>query len=832
MAIKCPKCQTDNPDTIKFCGECGTQLLPTEEVSAPTKTLETAKEELTTGSTFAGRYQIIEELGKGGMGKVYKAHDTEIKEKVALKLLKPEIAADKKTIERFQNELKFARKISHRNVCRMYDLNKEEGSYYITMEYVPGEDLKSSIRRMGPLSAGKTISIAKQVCEGLEEAHRLDVVHRDLKPQNIMIDKDGNVRIMDFGIARSLKAKGITGAGVMIGTPEYMSPEQVEAKDIDQRSDIYSLGIILYEMVTGKVPFEGDTPFTIGMKHKSEIPRDPKELNAHLPEDLSRLILKCMEKSKENRYQSAGEVRSELIRIENEIPTKERVAPKRKLKTEKIGGVTWKKPIVYGAVAVILILLIMGGISLFTGRKKAIDSIAVLPFAYAGENPDMDYLSDGITETIINNLSQLPSLKKVIARSSILRYKGKELDPQAVGKQLGVDTVLISKMSHRGDDLSISVELVNTIDSSRIWGNQYKRKISEIFDVQDEISNAITDNLRLSLTGEELERITKRYTESSEAYQLYLKGRYFCNRRTEEYLKKAIDYFSQAIDKDPDYALAYVGLAESYSALPDYSSLPPNELYPKSTEAVLKALEIDSTLAEAHTQLAIIKMEYNWDWEVAGQEFRRALELNPGYANGHFLYAYYLMYKGRSDEAIKEIKRASELDPLNLLIKTSVGRIFYYNRQHDQAIEALHKSLEMDPNFVNTHYCLGLTYMQKSRYEEALAEFQKEKNISKGVNPLVEPSIGVTYALMGEKGKARQVLDDLLERSREMYVTPYGLALVYFSLEERDEGFKWLDKALEVRDRWLCFLNVDPLFDSVRSDPKFTTLLKNIGLEE
>jgi serine/threonine protein kinase/lipoprotein NlpI len=831
MAIKCPKCHSDNPDTKRFCGECGTQLLPTEEVSAPTETLEAAKEELTTGSTFAGRYQIIEELGKGGMGKVYKVHDTEIKEKVALKLLKPEIAADKKTIERFQNELKFARKISHRNVCRMYDLNKEEGSYYITMEYVPGEDLKSSIRRMGPLSAGKTISIAKQVCEGLAEAHGLGVVHRDLKPQNIMIDKDGNVRIMDFGIARSITGKGITGAGVMIGTPEYMSPEQVEAKDIDQRSDIYSLGVILYEMVTGRVPFEGDTPFTIGMKHKGETPRDPKELNAHIPDDLSGVILRCLEKDKEQRYQSAGEVRSELTRIENEIPTTQRVTTKRKITTERIGEKKWKMPAVYAAIAVILILLIVGGISLFTGRKKAIDSIAVLPFAYTGEDPDMEYLSDGITETIINNLSQLPSLKKVIARSSIFRYKGKELDPQAIGKELGVDTVLISKMSHRGDDLSISVELVNTIDSSRMWGNQYKRKISEIFDVQDEISNAITDNLRLSLTGEELERITKRFTEDSDAYQLYLKGRYFCNRRTEEYLKKAIEYFSQAIDKDPGYALAYAGLAESYAALPDYSSLPPSETYPKATEAVLKALEIDSTLAEAHTMLAIIKLEYNWDWEGAGQEFRRALEFNPGYATGHFLYAFYLMYKARFDEAIKEIKRASELDPLNILIKTCVGTIFYCSRQYDQAMEALQRSLEMDPNFVNTHYNLGLIHLQKSRYEEALAEFQKEKSISKSGKPLLEPSIGVAYALMGEKGKARQVLDDLLERSRKMYVTPYGLALVYFSLEEREEGFKWLDKAIEVRDRWLCFLKVDPLFDSVRSDPRFTTLLKKIGLE-
>ena len=337
MVIKCPKCNTDNPDTQKFCGECATPLPSSEDIKVSiTKTLETPKEELTSGSTFAGRYQIIEELGRGGMGRVYKATDTKIKEKVALKLIKPEIASDKNTIERFSNELKFARKIRHKNICQMFDLGEEQGAHYITMEYVSGQDLKGLIRQSGQLAIGTTISIAKQVCEGLAEAHRLGVVHRDLKPSNIMIDKEGSARIMDFGIARSLKAKGITGTDVMIGTPKYMSPEQVEGKEADQRSDIYSLGIILYEMVTGRVPFEGDTPFTIGVKHKSEIPKDPKELNVQIPDNLSHLILKCMEKEKDNRYQSAGEARSELENIEKGIPTPVSISPKKESKAAKI----------------------------------------------------------------------------------------------------------------------------------------------------------------------------------------------------------------------------------------------------------------------------------------------------------------------------------------------------------------------------------------------------------------------------------------------------------------------------------------------------------------
>ena len=329
--MKCPKCHSDNPDTLKFCGECGTQITPIEEAQPlVTKTIETPRAELTTGSTFAGRYQIIEELGKGGMGKVYKAVDTRINEKIALKLIKAEISSDNKTLERFGNELKLARKIVHKNVGRMYDINEEEGTHYITMEYVSGQDLKGLIRQSGQLAIGTTISVAKQICEGLAEAHKVGVVHRDLKPNNIMIDREGEVRIMDFGIARSLKEKSITGAGVMIGTPEYMSPEQVEGKEVDQRSDIYSLGIILYEMVTGRVPFEGETPFTIGMKHKGETPKNPKVLNAQIPEDLSNMIMRCLEKDKEQRYQSSGEVQEELGDIERGIPITEKDIPKKK----------------------------------------------------------------------------------------------------------------------------------------------------------------------------------------------------------------------------------------------------------------------------------------------------------------------------------------------------------------------------------------------------------------------------------------------------------------------------------------------------------------------
>jgi len=834
MGIKCTKCGAENPETATFCSDCGTQLHSSEKAEF-TETLEKPREELTTGVTFAKRYQIIEELGKGGMGRVYKAVDTKIKEKVALKLIKPEIASDKKTLERFGNELRIARKIVHKNVGRMYDINEHQGTHYISMEYVSGQDLKDFIRQSGRMGVGTAILIIKQVCEGLSEAHKLGVVHRDLKPGNIMIDREGKVRIMDFGIARSLKEKGLTDAGVMIGTPEYMSPEQVEGKEVDPRSDIYSLGIILYEMITGRVPFEGDTPFSIGIKHKSETPKDPRELNSQIPEDLSHIILKCLEKDKEKRYQSAQELHSELEKIEKGIPTSEKIIPKKKPLTSRELTVTFGMKKVLLPVLVVLLVITAGLIiwspwkkpeSVSSPSKKA--SIAVLPFVDMSVEKDQGYLCDGLADELINRLAKINGIR-VPARTSSFSFRGKEVDIQEIGTKLHVNTILEGSLQKANNQLRIRVRLINVSDSQPLWSEAYVRDEKDIFALQDEISLSIVNNLRISLLGEEKSELVKHYTENIEVYNLYLRGRYFWNKRTREDLEKAIQYFEKAVELDPGYAMAYVGLAETYSVLPWYSNLNPEACLQKANNAAQKALEIDNTLGEAHAALASVKLDY-LNLEEAEKSYKRALELNSGYATAHHWYGVYLMDLGRFEDAINEFKRALELDPLSLVINRNYGELLCYSRQYDKAIKQLKKTLEMDPNFSEIHIWLGVSYLKKSMYEEALEEFQKEIALKKDFNPQAVTYIGITYSLMDQIDRTQEICDDLLEKSKKEYIPQYFIALLYFTLGENDQGFEWLEKAHKKNDIRLKSLKADPLMDGFRSDPRYTALLEKIGL--
>jgi TolB-like protein/Tfp pilus assembly protein PilF/tRNA A-37 threonylcarbamoyl transferase component Bud32 len=828
--MKCSKCQFDNPPDSLYCSKCGTQIQRPEDVMPPTETLYTPLKGLTRGTTFSERYEVIEELGRGGMAKVYRVIDKKIEEEVALKLMNPEIAADEETVHRFRNELKFARKIAHRNVCRMYDLSEEKGNLYITMEYVRGENLKSLIKRIGQFTVGKAVSIGRQVCEGLAEAHGLGVMHRDLKPQNIMIDKDGNARIMDFGIARSLKAEGITDKGVIIGTPEYMSPEQVEGKDVDQRSDIYALGVILYEMVTGRVPFEGDTPLSVALKQKTDMPRDPRGLNAQVSLDLSRVILRCLEKDKNRRYENAEELLSELSRIEKGIPFTEKIFPERKLKTEKIKKILGRKAVLFGGAAVLLILIVFGGIFLFTGRQETINSIAVLPLKNLSGSPEQEYFADGMTEELISNLTQIGALERVISSTSVLKYKETRLSLPEIARELNVDAVVEGSVVTSGNRVRITAKLIEAKTDRTLWSKSYERGISDILTLQSELARAITKEIKVVVKPEEKALLASARQVNPEAYQLSLKGRFYWNKRTEEGLDKAKEFFEEATEKDPNYALAYAGLADTYNMLGSYHIKPSHEAFPKAKAAALKALEMDETLAEAYTSLAFVKYHYEWDWFGAEADFNWAIGLNPSYASAHSWYTAFLTSMGRFDEALTEIHRAQELDPLSLAIGTTIGASYYYAGQYDQTIEQCKKALEMDPNFPWAHTVLANAYVQKSLFEEAIAELQKAVSFSGGSFEYLA-TLAHAYAVSGERNKALKILNQLREQSKQKYVPSYEIALIYVGLGEEAKAFEFLEKAVQERSDSLRVIKVDPRLESLHNDPRFTALLKEMGLE-
>jgi serine/threonine protein kinase/Flp pilus assembly protein TadD len=732
LAIKCPKCHSENPETKQFCADCGTQLPPPQgHPPVVTETLQAPVRELTTGSTFAGRYQVIEELGHGGMGRVYKVFDTDIKEKIALKLLRPEIALDRETIERFSNELKLARKISHRNVCRMFDLGKADGTTFITMEYVHGEDLKRLIRKMGQLGAGRAVSIAKQVSEGLMEAHHLSIVHRDLKPQNIMVDEDGNARIMDFGIARSLHGKGITGAGVMIGTPEYMSPEQVEGKDVDQRSDIYSLGIILYEMLTGRVPFEGDTPFTIGVKHKSEIPRDPREINAQIPQDLGRAVLKCLEKDKAKRYQVAVDLHTDLEKIEQGLPTTERVVSKRRPFTSRQITVQFSlKKLLVPSMAVIVVLVGALAIWQIMGKRStppiAIGkpSLAVLYFKNNTGDEKLDLWRTGLSDSIITDLSQSRFINVLSSNEvlSIHRTLGL-LDAKAYAledlKRIGaggrIEHVLQGTLSRAGDlfriDYSLQeVEKGMTVGSGRVEG----KGEASIFAMVDELTTKIKSDLKLSagqIAGDIDKTLGQITTSSPEAYKLYVEGSGLYG--SGQY-RKAIEYYEKAVTVDPGFATAYRSMGMAYMVR-GYSV--------KYRESINKAFDLSDRVSDRERYR--IQAEFyglsDRTLDKSIDAFKQLIALYPNDRGGNNNLGTTYMRLEEWDQAIERFDYLVQNEAVDLA-HGLLAECYVAKGMFDEARKVLNRYLDNYPESGFVRSCSANEYLVRGHFDLALAE--------------------------------------------------------------------------------------------------------------
>ncbi len=743
-------------------------------------------------AALGGRYRIDRELGRGGMATVYLAEDLRHGRTVAIKVLRPDFTARGYEPERFLREIRISARLTHPQILPLFDSGESDGVLFYVMPYMSCDSLRKRLEQESRLPIEDALRITRAVASALDYAHRQNVLHRDIKPENILLH-EGEAVVADFGVARAISVAGHengTDPGLAIGTPAYMSPEQASAdRQLDGRSDLYSLACVLYEMLAGQPPFAGTSHRATMARHVIEPATPVRGLRPDAPVAVEAAIARALAKEPSDRFPTALEFAEAL-----EAPA---------------SGLLTVFPLTGGS----------------PGDARA---IAVLPFVNNSPDPDAEYFSDGMTDELIDALTKVEGLR-VASRTSVFAFKGQSLDVRTIGARLNVSAVLEGTVRQAGRRLRITAGLTSVADGRQLWSERYDRELEDVFAIQDEIARTIVTTLRATVLGDLGDPTPRRYTENLKAYNLYLKGRYCWSKRSTEDVAEAIRYFEAAIAEDAGYALAYTGLSDSYELHIDYRGTPVEESMQLAKAYARKAVELDDTLAEAHSSLAWVTFIYDWNWPEAGREFRRAIELNPRYPSAHQWYAWLLMAQGRAEEAVAEGRVAADLDPAAVSIRRSLGWLYYYARQPVPALEHMHRALTMNPTSEENHRIIGLVHLQDRRYLEAAAAF-REAIASSTESAYAQAALGRTLIQLGQRAEAKQLLAGLQARGRERYVSPIPFVVLHTALGENDQAFEWLEKAYQERRGWLAYLRVEPLLDELRGDPRFGKLLERMGL--
>jgi eukaryotic-like serine/threonine-protein kinase len=773
-----------------------------------------------------GRYHILEKVGAGGMGEVYRARDERLDRDVAIKALPPGSLQDESARKRFRQEALTLSKLNHPNIATIYDFDSQNGVDFLAMEFVDGDTLLKKTEA-GALPEKEVLRWGKQIAEALEEAHEHGVIHRDLKPGNIIITRKGLVKVLDFGLARLLYSAGddltMTDAQGIAGTLPYMAPEQLRGDSMDSRSDLFSLGAVLFEMSTGKRPFsESSAPRLIEAILHSDPPA-PRALNARISTELERIIQKSLEKDPDRRYHSAREMAVDLERLRSPATTGTAAGIREQSRPSGRAFVT----------AAVLALVVLAAIGISRWRRAfsapaaagEIKSIAVLPLANFSHDPDQDYFADGMTEALITDLSKIGALR-VTSRPTVMQYKAANKSLPQIASELHVDAILAGSVERAGEQVRISAQLVRAADDKNLWAENYDRPLQDVLSLQEQVAREIAAQIRVAVTPDERDRLSLQQRTNARAYELYAQGRYHWRKGGEAELKKSIDYYDRALKEDPNYALAYAGTADSYASLADFY-LPPREAMPKAKAAAAKALQIDDSLGAAHSVLCMVGSFYDWDWGAADRECRRALELNPSDADAHVNYGDYLVFTSQFQKAEGEVRRAKEIDPLSLHAYTEGAFILFLARQYDLSIESAQKAIDLEPDDSPARAWIALDYVQTRQFEQAIV--QAEEAVRRDDSPLIKGFLGYVYAAAGRREQARKIAEQLQADFPKRYVCPYEIGTIYLWLGQKDEGFRWYNKAYDVRSECIPNLNTDPRLDAVRSDPRLKDLIRRVG---